>query len=212
MVTLPAPGLIRAHSDLRRLWIGDGISKLGSSIAILALPTTAAIELDASTWEVALLTAFAGLPWLVIALPAGAWVDRLRRRPILITADLVRALVLASVPVAAFFHVLTLQQLYVVEIVIATGTVFFDVSLGSYVPALVGREHLVAANGHLETNRTVAATTGPAFSGQLIQWAGAPFALIGTALGFLWSAAWIASIRQRESVQSADARNLRTRS
>lgn len=110
------------------------------------MPVLAATTLDGSTWQVGLLTTFAGLPFLLIGLPVGAWSDRVRRRPLLITADLGRAAVLAWVPIGYVLGVLTIEQLYVVQLLVGVGTVFFDVSQGAYLPDLVGRARLVEAN------------------------------------------------------------------
>lgn len=197
-------GLIRAHADFRRLWIGDGVSKLGGSIVLLALPVLAATVLDASTWQVTLLSTFAGMPLLLIGLPVGAWADRMRRRPVLVVADLGRAAVLAWVPVAAVLGLLTVEQLYIVEILVGVGTVFFDVSQGAYLPALVGRTRLVDANSRLAANHTVAHSAGPTIGGQFVQWLGAPLAVAAAAVGYLWSAVWIASIRAPEPPPSTD--------
>jgi MFS family permease len=95
------PGLLRGHADFRRLWLADALSKLGSQVMVIAMPLLAATTLGASTWEVGLLTAFATVPFLLIGLPVGAWADRVRRRPVLVAADLGRAAALAWVPVAA---------------------------------------------------------------------------------------------------------------
>lgn len=197
-------GLIRSHADFRRLWIGDGISKIGSSAVVLALPLLAATTLGASNWEVALLTTFSTLPLLLIGLPVGAWADRLRRRPVLITADLGRAALLAWIPVAAALDVLTIQQLYAVALLVGVGSVFFDVSLGAYLPTLIGRPRLTEGNGMLEANRSVASSAGPAIGGQLIHWFGAPLAVVSTVFGYLWSAAWLALIRTPEQQPPRD--------
>ena len=194
----PPTGLIRGHADFRRLWVGDGISKIGTSVAVLALPLLAATHLAAATWEVALMSTFAGLPFLLIGLPVGAWADRMRRRPVLIAADAGRAALLTWVPVAAALGVLTIEQLYIVELLVGIGTVFFDVSQGAYLPTLVGRPRLVEGNARLEANRSLAYSAGPTIAGQLVQWLGAPLAVVGTVLGYLWSALWIASIRTPE--------------
>jgi MFS family permease len=200
--------LIRAHQDFRRLWIGDGIAKLGSGVVVVAMPVLAATMLDASAWEVGLLTTFAGLPYLLIGLPVGAWSDRVRRRPVLVAADLWRAAVLCWVPVGAALGMLAIWQLYLVVLLVGVGTVFFDVSQGAYLPTLVGRHRLVEANSRLEVNRAVAYATGPTVGGQLATAAGAPLALIATIAGYLWSAAWIAAIRTPEPVAPRGARHL----
>lgn len=188
--------LLSAHVGFRRLWIGDVLSKVGAQIPIVAIPVLAATELGASTWQVALLATAGYVPLLVIGLPVGAWADRVRRRrSVLIAADVGRAAALCSVPLAAGLSALTIQHLYLVEFVVGVGSVIFDVFLGAYVVGLVGRERLVVANGRLEINRTIGFSAGPAIAGQLVQWVGAAFATIGTALGFLWSAVWLARIR-----------------
>jgi MFS family permease len=202
-------GLISSHANFRNLWIGDGVSKLGSQVVVFVMPVLAATTMGASTWEVGLLTTFAGLPFLLIGLPVGAWSDRIRRRPLLVAADIGRAATLAWVPVGYVLGVLTVVQLYVVQLMVGVGTVFFDVSQGAYLPDLVGRSRLVEANGRLEANRTVAFTAGPTVGGQLIQWLGAPRALVTTVLSYLSSAAWLASIRTQERrLPASDQRNL----
>lgn len=190
--------LIRTHADFRRLWIGDGISKIGSSVTILAVPLLAASALEASTWQVALLTTFASLPFLLIGLPVGAWADRVRRRPVLVAADLTRAVALGWIPVAVVLDVLTVEQVYAVQLLVGVGTVLFDVCQGAYLPTLVGRQRLMEGNGLLEVNRTVAYSAGPTIGGQAVQWLGASLAVVGAVAGYLWSAAWIASIRTPE--------------
>jgi MFS family permease len=199
-------GLILGHPDFRRLWLGETVSEFGTQISVLAMPLTAVATLHASTFQVALLTALQTAAFLLIGLPAGAWVDRMRRRPVLIGADIVRALLLASVPVAAVLHVLTLGQLYLVVFVTGLATVFFDVAYQSYLPLLVGREHLIEGNGRLEASHSVARTGGPTIAGYLVQAVTAPVALLADATSFLWSAAWIGRIRHREPVPARAAR------
>ena len=120
------------------LWGAETISQFGSQVTFLALPLVAILVLHETTFKVALLTTIEYLPFLLFALPAGVWVDRLRRRPILIVGDLGRAVALLSVPVAHWLGVLTIWQLYVVAFVHGVGTVFFDVAYQSYLPALSG--------------------------------------------------------------------------
>jgi predicted MFS family arabinose efflux permease len=167
-------------------------------VAILAMPVLAATTLDASTWQVALLSTCGYLPLLLVGLPVGAWADRMRRRRVLIVADVARAVALLSVPVAALLGVLTVTQLYVVEFAVGVGTVFFDVFQAAYVPVLVDRDRLVEANGRLQVNQTVGFSAGPAVGGQLIQWLGPALATVATAVGFLWSALWVSSARAFE--------------
>lgn len=201
-------GLLGVHGGFRRLWIGDALSKVGGQVPLLAVPVLAAVGLGASTWQVALLGTSAYLPLLLIGLPVGAWADRMRRRHVLVLADVGRAVALLYVPVAAALDVLTVEQLYAVEFVVGVGTVVFDVFLGAFVPVLVGRAKLVDANARLEINRTVGFSAGPAISGQLVQWLGPALATVGTAMGFLWSAGWISAVRVAEPPPAVGERRL----
>lgn len=191
--------LIRGERDFRRLWAGDAVSQLGTQVSVLAIPLLAADTLHATAWDMALLTAAPGAAFLVVGLPAGVWCDRMRRRPVLIAADLGRAVVLASIPAASILGALSMAQVLAVCAVAGVLGVFFDVSYQSYLPALVGRERIIEGNGALEANRTLALTAGPAMAGYLFQWLGGPLALLADAASFAWSGAWIASIRARES-------------
>jgi MFS family permease len=185
------------------------LSQLGSRVSALVIPLLAATALDASTWQVALLTTVETVPYLLLGLPAGAWSDRIRRRPVLIAGDLGRAAVLGSVPVAAALGALTLGQLYLVAFATGVLTLFFDVSHRSYLPQVVGRDHLVEANSRLEANRTVGYTVGPTLGGYLVQLLGAPLAVAADALSFVWSAGWIASIGTPEPPPRPVRRRLR---
>ena len=142
------PGGLARHRDFRNLWAAETVSQLGSQVSQIALPLVAIIVLDASAFEVALLGVIEFAPFILISLPAGVWVDRLRRKPILVAADVGRALLLASIPVAHWLGVLTIWQLYVVGFAVGFLTVFFDVSYQSYLPSLVPREP--ADRGELE--------------------------------------------------------------
>lgn len=202
-------GLISRHGDFRRLWIGNAVSQVGTQVSMLAVPLLAVLTLHASTFQVGLLTAAENAAFLLIGLPAGAWVDRLRRRPVLIAGDLLRAALLASLPLAAALGVLTLGQLYAVVFAVGVCTVFFDIAYQSYLPSLVGREHLVEANGRLEANRGVAYAVGPTVAGYLVQALTAPFALLVDAASFAWSAWWNVAIQHREPPPAAAHRSLR---
>lgn len=189
--------MLREH-DFRQLFAAQTTSLLGSQVSLLALPLTAVLALDASTFQVGLLTAAGTLAFLLVGLPAGAWVDRMRRRPVLIAADLGRAAVLGSVPLAWAFDVLTLPQLYVVALATGTLTVFFDVAYQSYLPHLIGRDRLVEGNAKLESVRGVGEVGGRTLGGLLIQALSAPVAIGADALSFLLSAAFVRRIRARE--------------
>lgn len=186
------------HRGFLRLWTGDTISQFGTQISYLAMPLLAVKTLHASTFEVGLLATFETLAFLLVGLPAGAWCDRMRRRPVLIAGDVGRAVLLGSIPLAAVLHHLTLAQLYVVALATGVLTVFFDVSYQSYLPVLVGREHIVDGNGKLESSRAVSQVAGPSVGGFLVQVFTAPYAILVDALSFAWSAAWILAIRTPE--------------
>jgi MFS family permease len=193
----PRRGGLWHHLDFRRLWIGETISQFGTQITLLALPLVAILVVHATTFEVGLLTALDTLGFLIVGLPAGAWVDRMRFRWVLIVNDLIRAVALGSIPLAQFFGVLTIGQLYVVAIVAGVCTVFFDVAYQSYLPDLIDRAALVEGNSKLQASESVSQIAGPGLGGVLIQAFTAPYAILIDALSFLWSAGWVGAIQVR---------------
>ena len=193
----PSRSLLR-HPDFLKLWTAETISVFGSSITQLALPLIAATVLNVSAFEFGLLTTIEFLPFILLSLPAGVWVDRLRRRPILIAGDLGRAIAIASIPVAFAFDALTIWQLYVVGFVNGCLTVFFDVAYQSYLPSVVDRDQLVEGNSKLEITRSAAQILGPGAAGILIGWLKAPFAMVLDAFSYLVSAAFLFLIRRPE--------------
>ena len=142
-------GQLRGHRDFRLLWAGETVSELGSQVSLLAIPLLAVRTLHATTFQVGLLTAAETAAFLIVGLPAGVWVDRIRRHWVMIAADLGRVLALGSIPVAYALDALTMVQLIVVTLATGILTVFFDVAYQSYLPSLVGREHLVEGNAKL---------------------------------------------------------------
>lgn len=175
-------------APFRRLWGSVGVSLLGSEITVLAMPLAAVAVLHASAGQVALLAAAGTAPFLLLGLPAGAWIDRWPRRALMVRCDWARAVLLASVPVAAVLGGLTLTHLFVVTFLSGALGVFFDVAALSVLPALVGRPELARANGALEAARAGAQTSGPAIGGVLVQAVGAPLALLADAVSFAGSA------------------------
>ncbi|WP_035804909.1 MFS transporter [Kitasatospora mediocidica] len=186
------------HRDFRQLWTGDSISQVGSAVTVLALPYLAIRGLHASPFQVALLTMFQYLAFLLIGLPAGAWVDRMRHRRVMIVGDLGRAVLLGSIPLAYAFHELSLLQLYVVTFGTSVLTLFFDVAYQSLLPALVDGEQLVDGNAKLEATRNVAQVGGPGLGGVVINVLSAPAAIAVDAVSFLFSALFLARIRKVE--------------
>ncbi len=199
MSGVPAPTRsLWRHADFLKFWSAETISQFGSQISLLALPLVAINILEASPFEVALLSTIEFLPFILFSLPAGAWIDRLRRRPILIAGDVGRALALGSIPVAFALGGLTIWQLYVVGFLVGTLTVLFDISYQAYVPSLVDRDQLVEANSKLEISRTVAQAAGPAIAGVIIQVLRAPLAILLDAVSFAWSGIFVLLIRREE--------------
>jgi MFS family permease len=189
---------LRRNSDFMRLWIAATISSAGSQVTAFALPVTAILVLDGGPLQVGLLMAATYAPLTVFGLVAGAWADRVRRRPLLIGSDVARAAVIASVPIAFAAHSLSMVHLYAVALVAGTLTVLFDVAHGSYLPELVQRDSLVAANARLQVSEQGASVLGPAAGALLVTAMGAPFALLADAVSFLGSAAFLLTITHRE--------------
>jgi MFS family permease len=184
-----------------RLWSAQTISQVGSQITLLALPL-AAIALHASAFEVAVLGAVEVAPWLLFSLPVGAWVDRVLRKPILVAADLGRAVVLLSVPLAYGFDALTIWQLYAVGFVTGVLTVFFDVAYQSYLPSLVERDQLEEGNSKLEVSRSGAQLAGPGLGGAIVDLLSAPVAILADAVSFLASAVLLSRIERQERLEA----------
>jgi MFS family permease len=191
-------GKLRGHRDFRLLWGGETVSELGSQVSLLAIPLLAVRTLHATTFQVGLLTAAETAAFLIVGLPAGVWVDRIRRHWVMIAADLGRVLVLGSIPVAYALGALTMVQLIVVTLVTGILTVFFDVAYQSYLPSLVGREHLVEGNAKLTGSAQVATVAGPSIAGGLVQAIGSSYAIVVDSLSFLVSALAVAGIRTPE--------------
>ncbi|HEY2541797.1 MAG TPA: MFS transporter [Gaiellaceae bacterium] len=199
-----------ADSGFLRLWAANGISQLGTQVSLLALPLAALYVLKASALGVALLRSFALLPFLLFSLPAGVWIDRLRRRPLMIVADVGRAAAMASIPVAYWLGDLSMTQLYVVAGLTGLLSVIFDVSYLSFLPTLVGRERLGEANAKLLGMQSLAALAGPTLAGELVAVVGAPVAVLSDAVSFAFSGAFVAAIRGREEKPVPTATRART--
>jgi MFS family permease len=193
----PQGGLWR-NSDFLKLWSGHTISQFGSQVDDIAIAFVAIVVLDASAFEVALVGTLGVLPFLIFTLPAGVWVDRLRRRPILIAGDFARAALLATIPIAYFADALTLWQLYVVVFLTGVGTVFFDVAYMSYLPSLVQRDQIIEGNSKLEISNSAARVGGPGMAGGLVELLTAPYAVLVDAVSFLASGLFLLGIRRPE--------------
>jgi MFS family permease len=186
------------HRDFRRLWIGETVSQFGTMVSGLALPLMAILVLHASTFQVGALTAAEYAAFALVGLPAGALVDRLPMRPVMVVCDLVRLAAMASIPLCAVLGVLSIGQLFAVAFVGGTATVFFDVAYMSYLPHLVDRTALVEGNAKMQASESVSQIAGPALGGALIQALTAPYAILIDAASFGWSAIWLATFRTRQ--------------
>jgi MFS family permease len=186
------------HADFLKLWTAQSISVFGSQISALAIPLVAALVLHVEAFRFALLATVEFLPFILFTLPAGAWVDRLRRRPILIIGDLGRAVALATIPLAYALGVLTIWQLYVVGFVTGTLTVFFDVANQSYLPSIVERDQLVEGNSKLQISQSAAQIAGPGIAGYLVGLVTAPLAILVDSVSFVLSAFFVFLILRPE--------------
>lgn len=193
------------NSAFLRVWAASTVSVFGSLITRIALPLAAILVLGSDALGVAVLRSLELGATLLVGLVAGAWVDRLRRRPVLIWADLGRAALLASVPIAFAFGVLTFVQLLVVSGLAAILTTFFDSADNAYLPTIVGREHLVEANAALSASGSASEFLGFGISGFLVQLFTAPIAIAIDAVSFVVSAALLGTIRHHEEPPPAKA-------
>ena len=196
--------------DFRLLWLGETTSTVGTNISRLALPLVAVVTVQASTVQVGALTAATWLPWLVVGLPAGAWIDRLPRRLVMLVCDVASLLALLSVPLTAWIGVLTYRHLLAVALLTGTASVLFTTAYSVYVPSIVTPSQVTEANAKLQGSEAVAQVAGPALAGLLAQVAGAVTGLVADALSFLVSAVCLLSIGHQEKAATT-ARTTRLR-
>lgn len=201
---LPRGGLW-SHRDFLLLWSAQGISAIGSRITRTALPMAAILATGAGAFELGLLAVAQTAPRALVAWFGGGWVDRHRRRPLLIGTDLVRAVALLTIPAAALAGALSLPLLYAVAVVTGVATVLFEIADHVFVTDLVRREQLQDANARREAADAVAEISGPAIGGALVAWLTAPLAIVADAATFVASALLIGRIRGRETVSAPAA-------
>jgi MFS family permease len=193
----PVPALWR-HRDFMLLWGGQTVSEMGSAVTVIALPLTAVVVLHATTFQVGVLSAMATAAFLVIALPAGAVVDRLAKRKLMVVCDAARMLIIGSVPLAAALGALTMAQLYLVALAAGVATVFFDVAYQSYLPLLVRPSQLTDGNGKLQTTAEASRVAGPGLGGVLVGLFGAAGAMAADAISYAVSLGSLLLIRTAE--------------
>lgn len=186
------------HRDFGRLWAGETVEWFSGQITDLAVPTIAILILNASPFQMGVLSALGNVAFPVLGLFAGVMVDRWRRRPVLVWTNIVQVVALGSIPAAFFLGTLSIDQLFLVALIMSVTTVFFAVAYQAYLPTLIGREDLVEGNSKLETSSSAAAVAGPAIAGGMIQMAGAGLSIAADAFGTLFAAIAILSIKQPE--------------
>ena len=186
------------HRNFRNLWAAESVSQFGAQISMLALPLAAALSLDATAGQMGLLGAAGTAPFLLFGLFVGVWVDRLRRRPLMIAADLGRAALLAVIPLAWAFGGLRIELLYVVAFMAGSLTVCFDVAYLSFLPSVVQREQLIEGNSKLQATASIAQVAGPGLGGVLVGVVTAPYAIAVNAVTYLLSALFVGRVRVHE--------------
>ena len=191
-------GSLWRNRDFLKFWGGETVSLFGSQITTLALPLSAISLLGATAGDLGLIGAAGFAPFLLFTLVIGVWIDRWRRRPVMLVANVARGLLLALVPLLAVLGILQIWHLIVIAFAVAVCQVFFELAYQSYVPSLVERRYLVEGNAKLQTAAATAEVGGPGVAGLLIQAVTAPVAIVVDALSFLVSAVAIGSIRKPE--------------
>jgi MFS family permease len=198
--------------DFRRFWIGRGIASIGDEISALALPLIAVLILEATPIEMGLINALGYVPFLIVGLQAGVWVDRMRRRRMLIWSDVAQAVLLLSIPLAAATGVLRIEQLYVLALLIGGINVVASVAQQSFLPSLVERRRLPMANSRLEATYSATGILGPGLAGALIQLVSAPLAMVVNSVTLVASAGLLVSMRTSEPPPLAEAKGASMRS
>jgi MFS family permease len=202
MTTVAAPAeardsIMRNH-DFVKVWAGESVSLIGTQITIFALPLVAILTLHATVFQVGLLNMSRNIPIVVCSLLAGVWLDRRRRRPILIACSLGNAVLIGLVPLSSAAGFLSMGLLYAVTLLVGVLSVMFDVGVLTYMPHLVGRKHLAASNSRIQASTSFAMVAGPGIAGALVGVLTAPVTLTADAISYLCSAAGLMTIRKRE--------------
>jgi Na+/melibiose symporter-like transporter len=200
------PASLWSHRDFVKLRTAQSISAFGARITREGLPMAAVMTLGAPAAQIGILAALTRGPALVVGLLAGGFVDRRRKRGLLIGMDLLRAAILATIPVAAWLHLLSMPHLYLAAVVVGAASVLFEIADHAYLPSLLAHEQLTDANARLNATDSVAEVVGPALAGALFQWLAGPMAIAFNALTYLASAGFLGAIRRGEPPSSAGLR------
>ena len=187
------------NRDFLNFWIAESISQAGAQVSLVALPLLAIYVLDAAPSQMGFLTAAGTAPFLLIGLFVGVWVDRLRRRPLMIAADILRGLLMLIIPIAWLLDVLRIEMLYLVALLTGCLTVIFDIAWAAYVPTVVRRRNLVEANSKLQVSASVAQVAGPGIGGALVGLIGAPLTILIDAISYFASGAFLVRVKAQEA-------------
>jgi MFS family permease len=205
MAKSPARASLWRNPDYAKFWTGESVSQFGNQVTLLALPLAAVLTLQATAFEMGVLNAASYLPFLLLTLFVGVWVDRVRRRPVMVASAIGRSAVLLSIPLLSAAGLLGMGYLYAAAFVLGVLTVLFEVTWQAYLPALVARDELVEANSKLQVSTSAAQVGGPALAGWLVALLTAPVALLVDACSFLVSAATLVAIRKPEPARERPA-------
>ena len=209
--TAPKPPSLWRKPDFRRLWVGETVSVLGNAISGIAVPLVALNVLHAQPYVIGLLAAVSWLPWLIIGLPAGAWIDRLPRRPTMIVANVVSFVLVVSVPIAYWLGALTIAQLVIVEILGGITGVFFGPAFGAWLPTVFSAEELPLANAKMEGSAQAAVVSGGSLGGLLAQAVGAVAGLGLDAVSYVVSTICLIRVSVKEPPRSREPRSTTVR-
>jgi MFS family permease len=197
--TITQSGQLWHHPDFLKLWVGESLSLFGSQVTSVALPLTAVLLLSATPAQMGLLNAAGYAPYLMLTVFVGLWIDRVRRRPIMIIANIGQALLIGVIPLLAVLKVLTIEYLIAITFLAGMLKVVFHLAYQTFLPTLVEPEQLVEANSKLSASLSVAEIGGPGLAGLLVELVSAPFALLIDACSFVVAAASMYLIRKPES-------------
>lgn len=191
---------VLALRDFRLLWTGDAVSGIGNGVTTVVLPLVALRELDASSFQIGVLASAVWLPWLIVGLPAGAWIDRLPRRPIMMIANAACALLFASLAIAGFLEAMTYGHLLLVALLTGTATVFFQAAYHSYLPTVLAEADLVEGNSKIQGAEAATRVIGPSVGGLVVATVGLAAGLVVDAFTFAFCFVCIWLIRVQETV------------
>jgi MFS family permease len=189
-----------ANREFLKFWLGQSVSMFGNQFTLLALPLAAAVTLHGTPVQMGLLGAARFAPAILVALPAGVWLDRTKRKPVLVASQAVSAVALATIPAAAILHFLTMGQLYVVALLAGGAATFQGIAQTAFIPTIVGRDRLVEANSRIQSSLTIANLAGPGVAGAAVQALTAPVAIAFDAATFLVGSLTSAWTRVEEAV------------